>query len=184
MYKQIRTIYTWNWTCQVYAIIHSFGSKKLAPCKNFSWLLYWHLKMAPGDFTGSYFSEPEQPLDSYLDWKLDPISRIFCLFVYYEWFPEWNFQRSVQFIHFYFFYMISWVRPGFFGVFFFIVCFCFCFLGLGASPHCSSFTFSVVCILLCFCGVYFVLFVFLLCFVPNVPVVSGSFIHYCPFGCP
>jgi hypothetical protein len=38
--------------------------------------------------------------------------------------------------------------------------------------------------LLCFCGVYFVLFVFLLCFVPNVPVVSGSFIRYCPFGCP
>jgi hypothetical protein len=52
-YKQIRTIYTWNWTCQVHAIIHGFGSKKLAPCKNFSWLLNWHLKMAPGDFSGS-----------------------------------------------------------------------------------------------------------------------------------
>ena len=35
----------------VHAIIHCFGSKKLAPCKNFS----WHLKMAPGDFSGSYF---------------------------------------------------------------------------------------------------------------------------------
>ena len=35
----------------VHAIIHSFGSKKLAPCKNFN----WHLKMAPGDFSGSYF---------------------------------------------------------------------------------------------------------------------------------
>ena len=39
----------------VHAIVHSFGSKKLAPCKNFSWLLNWHLKMAPGDFSGSYF---------------------------------------------------------------------------------------------------------------------------------
>ena len=39
----------------VHAIIHCFGSKKLAPCKNFSWLLNWHLKMAPGDFSGSYF---------------------------------------------------------------------------------------------------------------------------------
>jgi hypothetical protein len=25
LFKQIRTIYTWNWTCQVHAIIHSFG---------------------------------------------------------------------------------------------------------------------------------------------------------------
>jgi hypothetical protein len=33
----------------------SFGTKKLAPCKNFSWLLNRHLKMAPGDFSGSYF---------------------------------------------------------------------------------------------------------------------------------
>ena len=30
--------------------LSSFGSKKLAPCKNFN----WHLKMAPGDFSGSY----------------------------------------------------------------------------------------------------------------------------------
>ena len=39
----------------VHAIIHCFGSKTLAPCKHFSWLLNWHLKMAPGDFSGSYF---------------------------------------------------------------------------------------------------------------------------------
>ena len=32
-----------------------FRFEKIAPCNNFSWLLYWHLKMAPGDFTGSYF---------------------------------------------------------------------------------------------------------------------------------
>ena len=154
-----------------------------------NWLL---VKILAGSYTGTWkwhlaillaptFSEPEQALDSYLDWKLEHISRIFCLFVYYEWFPEWNYQRSVQFIHFFFSTWSSGYAPGFLG-FFFIVC--FCFLGEGASPHCSSFTFSVVCILLCFCGVYFVLFVFLLCFVPNVPGVSGSFIRYCPFGCP
>jgi hypothetical protein len=27
----------------VHAIVHSFGSKKLVPCKNFSWLLIWLL---------------------------------------------------------------------------------------------------------------------------------------------
>ena len=48
MYKQIRTIYTWNWTCQVHAIIHSFGSKKLAPCKNFTWILNWLLTFKTG----------------------------------------------------------------------------------------------------------------------------------------
>ena len=60
MYKQIRTIYTWNWWW--YMQLSSFGSKKLAPCKKN--LLApklapdfqnWHLKMAPGDFSGSYF---------------------------------------------------------------------------------------------------------------------------------
>ena len=35
--------------------LSSFGLKKLAPCKKFSWLLNWHLKMAPGDFSDSYF---------------------------------------------------------------------------------------------------------------------------------
>ena len=58
MYKQIRTIYTWNWTCQVHTINHSFGLKKLAPCKNFSWLLNWHLAI----FLAPTFWEPEQPL--------------------------------------------------------------------------------------------------------------------------
>jgi hypothetical protein len=38
----------------VHAIIHSFGSKKLAPCKNFS----WHLAI----FLAPTFWEPEQPL--------------------------------------------------------------------------------------------------------------------------
>jgi hypothetical protein len=32
----------------VHAIIHSFGSKKLAPCKNFSWLLSWLLTFKTG----------------------------------------------------------------------------------------------------------------------------------------
>jgi hypothetical protein len=42
----------------VHAIIHSFGSKKLAPCKIFSWLLNWHLAI----FLAPTFWEPEQPL--------------------------------------------------------------------------------------------------------------------------
>jgi hypothetical protein len=32
----------------VHAIIHSFGVKKLAPCKNFSWLLNWLLTFKTG----------------------------------------------------------------------------------------------------------------------------------------
>ena len=32
----------------VHAIIHCFGSKKLAPCKNFSWLLNWLLTFKTG----------------------------------------------------------------------------------------------------------------------------------------
>ena len=32
----------------VHAIIHSFGSKKWAPCKNFSWLLNWLLTFKTG----------------------------------------------------------------------------------------------------------------------------------------
>jgi hypothetical protein len=32
----------------VHAIIHCFGSKKLAPCKNFSWLLNWLLPFKTG----------------------------------------------------------------------------------------------------------------------------------------
>ena len=50
----------------------SFGSKKLAPCKFFKLapklapdFQNWHLKMAPGDFSGSYFlgarAAPENP---------------------------------------------------------------------------------------------------------------------------
>ena len=49
----------------VHAILHSFGSKKLAPCKNFSWLLTfktgtwkWHLAI----FLAPTFWKPEQPL--------------------------------------------------------------------------------------------------------------------------
>ena len=32
----------------VYTIIHSFGLKKLAPCKNFSWVLLWLLTFKTG----------------------------------------------------------------------------------------------------------------------------------------
>ena len=32
----------------VHAIIHCFGSKKLAPCKNLSWLLNWLLTFKTG----------------------------------------------------------------------------------------------------------------------------------------
>jgi hypothetical protein len=32
----------------VHAIIHSFGTKKLAPCKYFSWLLNWLLTFKTG----------------------------------------------------------------------------------------------------------------------------------------
>ena len=32
----------------VHAIIHSFGSKKVAPCKNFNWLLNWLLTIKSG----------------------------------------------------------------------------------------------------------------------------------------
>ena len=32
----------------VHAIIHSFGLKKLAPCKNFSWVLLWLLTFKTG----------------------------------------------------------------------------------------------------------------------------------------
>ena len=46
----------------VHAIIHSFGSKKLAPCKNLNWLLTFKT----GDFSGSYFlgarAAPEYPM--------------------------------------------------------------------------------------------------------------------------
>jgi hypothetical protein len=42
----------------VHAIIHSFGTKKLAPCKNFSWLLNWHMAI----FLAPTFWEQEQPL--------------------------------------------------------------------------------------------------------------------------
>jgi hypothetical protein len=66
LYKQIRTIYTWNWTCQVHAIIHSFSSKKLAPCKIFSWLLNWHLAI----FLAPTFWEPEQPLQLNVNFTL------------------------------------------------------------------------------------------------------------------
>jgi hypothetical protein len=37
----------------------SFSSKKLAPCKNFSWLLNWLLAI----FLAPTFWEPEQPLN-------------------------------------------------------------------------------------------------------------------------
>ena len=53
----------------VHAIIHSFGSKKLAPCKIFSWLLSWLLTFKTGTwkwhlviFLAPTFWEPEQPL--------------------------------------------------------------------------------------------------------------------------
>ena len=42
----------------VHAIIHSFGSKKLAPCKNVN----WHLAI----FLAPTFWEPEQPLGSWI----------------------------------------------------------------------------------------------------------------------
>ena len=126
-----------------------------------NWLF---VKILAGSYTGTWkwhleillaptFSEPEQALDSYLDWKLKHISRIFCLFVYYEWFPEWNYQRSVQFIHFYFFYMISWVRPVFW-VFFFIVCFCFLGEGRVRIAHLLRFLWCVFC----FVSVGYILF--------------------------
>jgi hypothetical protein len=54
----------------LHAIIHSFGSKKLAPCKNFSWLLHWLLTFKTGTwkwrlaiFLAPTFWEPEQPLN-------------------------------------------------------------------------------------------------------------------------
>ena len=54
----------------VHAIIHSFGSKKLAPCKIFSWLLSWLLTFKTGTwkwhlviFLAPTFWEPEQPLE-------------------------------------------------------------------------------------------------------------------------
>ena len=53
----------------VHAITHSFGSKKLDPCKNFSWLLNWLLtfktwtwKWHLAIFLAPTFWEPEQPL--------------------------------------------------------------------------------------------------------------------------
>ena len=53
----------------VHAIIHSFGSKKVAPCKNFNWLLNWLLTIKSGTwkwhlaiFLAPTFWEPEQPL--------------------------------------------------------------------------------------------------------------------------
>ena len=41
-----------------HAIIHTFSSKKLTRCKNFSWLLNWHLAI----FLALTFWEPKQPL--------------------------------------------------------------------------------------------------------------------------
>jgi hypothetical protein len=53
----------------VHAIIHCLGSKKLAPCKNLSWLLNWLLTFKTGTwkwhlaiFLAPTFWEPEQPL--------------------------------------------------------------------------------------------------------------------------
>ena len=60
----------------VHAIIHSFGSKKLAPCKKFSWLLNWLLTFKTGTwkwhlaiFLAPTFWEPEQLLN-YGQWHL------------------------------------------------------------------------------------------------------------------
>ena len=60
----------------VHAIIHCFGSKKLAPCKNFSWLLNWLLTFKTGTwkwhlaiFLAPTFWEPEQPLDVEQNYK-------------------------------------------------------------------------------------------------------------------
>ena len=54
----------------VHAIIHCFGSKTLAPCKHFSWLLNWLLTFKTGTwkwhlviFLAPTFWEPEQPLE-------------------------------------------------------------------------------------------------------------------------
>ena len=62
----------------VHAIIHCFGSKKLAPFKNFSWLLNWLLTFKTGTwkwhlaiFLAPTFREPEQPLNRYV---FSPIS--------------------------------------------------------------------------------------------------------------
>jgi hypothetical protein len=54
----------------VHAIIHSFSSKKLAPCKNVSWLLNWHLAI----FLAPTFWEPEQPLQWWYSPKFSDIS--------------------------------------------------------------------------------------------------------------
>ena len=63
----------------VHAIIHCFGSKKLAPCKNFSWQLYWLLTFKTGTwkwhlaiFLAPTFWEPEQSLQ--LPTSVQPIS--------------------------------------------------------------------------------------------------------------
>jgi hypothetical protein len=70
----------------------SFGSKKLAPCKNFSWLLTfktgtwkWHLAI----FLAPTFWEPEQPLDYpfklYAPWKRKLSQKLkYCWHSYYK----------------------------------------------------------------------------------------------------
>jgi hypothetical protein len=67
----------------VHAIIHSFGSKRLAPCKNFSWLLTfktgtwkWHLAI----FLVPTFREPEQPLSIAIKWQFDLACQV-CRFL-------------------------------------------------------------------------------------------------------
>ena len=68
----------------VHAIIHSFGSKKLAPCKIFSWFLNWLLTLKTGTwkwhlaiFLAPTFWEPEQPLNT--NWNYIHVVRI-CIF--------------------------------------------------------------------------------------------------------
>ena len=66
----------------VHAIIHCFGSKKLAPCKNFRWLLNWLLTFKTG--TWQFFwllplgsqSSPwtcGRSVDFYVNWFPPPL---------------------------------------------------------------------------------------------------------------
>ena len=113
----------------------------------------------------------EKRHDSYLGWKLDHISRIFCLFVCLLWVVPWMKLPTFCSIHplfflyivkLYFSYMISWVRPrffcGFFSLFAFVFVFCFLFFFKGRGwvriAHLLSFLWCVFC----FVSVGYILF--------------------------